>query len=91
MTTRFHAFSNGSEYGNWRDENCALCVHDAALAADAKPPTCPLALALGLAYFDDGTIPVALGVEYGAVQSKDFPECYWMPRQCGRFELEPGS
>ena len=38
-------FSNGTEFMDWRDSNCAQCV-----AEDA----CPLAQAVDLAYIGDG-------------------------------------
>jgi hypothetical protein len=52
MSARERPFSNGSEYRDWTDRNCkAGCAH-----YTEPQPTCPLELALGLAYFGDGTV-----------------------------------
>jgi len=87
--TTFRAFSNGSDYSDWKFDNYDRCVLDAALAEQAKPAECPLAAALIKGYCTDGTIPVVLGVEYGAVQSERFPECYRLPYDCPKREDIP--
>lgn len=83
----FSVFSNGSEYRDWVGRNCDRC--SVCGARDYGPSACELETALSMASMLDGTIPVSLGVEFGAVQSKDFPEYYDLPGRCPKFAPAP--
>lgn len=58
---RNRPFSNGSEYRDWTEHNC----RDGCLYYTEDHPTCGLELALGLAYFGDGTVTPEIATRLG--------------------------
>jgi hypothetical protein len=55
-------FSNGSQYGDWTDSNCATCRK---AAKDGGPVACEIELALVTAYVGDGVIPLGVADRMG--------------------------
>lgn len=66
MTTTVRPFSNGGQYSDWSDCNCARCTKGAhRLNDDAAFPDCELEAALLVACFDSGEIPLTIAQRIG--------------------------
>ena len=60
MTKKVHIFSNGSQYGDWKESNCVRCkkssYHDPEDDGTKFPLDCDIESALMLAYVGDGMV-----------------------------------
>lgn len=62
MSERVYLFSNGSQHMDWTDRNCCRCAKD---VQEGKPVTCELQIAMGEAFFGDGSVPTAMAKRLG--------------------------
>lgn len=66
MTEAVRPFSNGTQYADWSDSNCARCTKGVHRLNDETAwPTCELEAALLEACFGDGEIPLATAQRIG--------------------------
>lgn len=87
MSAEIYPFSNGSQYGDWRDRNCFRCVK----SYESKEPKpidglgpCDIDNALGLAYIGSGKVKSEIGKRMGWDHNKPFYG--W---DCPERELKP--
>ena len=62
MSDRLRPFDSGTQYGAWRERNCARCQKYNPERYDGG---CEIDLALGLAYVGDGTVDAEMLARMG--------------------------
>lgn len=53
-------FSNGSQFGDWQESNCASCTKGRLAATSFDQLVCEIDRALAEAYVGEGRIPLAI-------------------------------
>jgi len=80
-------FHSGGQFGDWTDSNCYRCTKGAHRLGPDALPDCPLELALGEAYIDDGNITDAIAARLGCDTGRYCWQCAeWEPTEAWKDE-----